>query len=286
MKEFYTIGELARLFSLNPDTLRHYEDKGILSPARHENRYRMYGIQDICTLNVVRALREVGMSLEEIRAYLSGRTVARTVALMDQEDALLQSRISGLEELRQEALARRERLCRYAAVQAGQLEVLAEPVRPYICLREDVILEGEIDFLLKKLEKDHQADIKILGSACMGAALNGASLATGVYHHYDAVFFLTEPGRRWDAVLPAGRYARWYYRGPYRNFRNHYQALLAALEERDLCPAGPPLELYRIDAHDTALEAEYLTEIQVPIAGDKGNCHRAARDGAPRGAQA
>ena len=266
MKECYTIGELARLFSLNPDTLRHYEDKGILRPVRRENRYRIYGIQDICTLNVVRALREADMSLEEIRTYLEGRTVARTMDLMDREDTLLRSRIAALEALRQEALDRRARLSRYSDTRAAQLEVLEEPERPYVCLR-DVILEDEIDFLLKKLEKDHQDDIKILGSACMGAALNGASLAAGEYHHFDAVFFLTEPGRRRDAALPAGRYARWYYRGPYTGFRENYLALRAALEARALRPAGPPLQLYRIDAHDTALESEYLTEIQVPVDG-------------------
>ena len=30
-------------------------------------------------------------------------------------------------------------------------------------------------------------------------------------------------------------------------------------------PAGPPLELYRVDAHDTNREADYVTELQVPV---------------------
>lgn len=265
MKESYTIGELARLFNLNPDTLRYYEEKGILHPLRSENHYRMYGIQDICTLNVVRALRELGMPLEKIRDYLETRTVAGTLALIDREDALLRRRMAKLEELRQEALERQERLGRYSTVEAGKLEVLDEPPRPYVCLREDVIFEGEIDFLLKKLENAHPEDIRILGSACMGAALDGTSLDAGIYNHYALVFFLTAQDRRHDAVLPAGRYARWYYRGPYSNFEAHYKALLLALAEQDLRPAAPPLELYRIDAHDTSLEEEYLTEIQVLV---------------------
>ena len=47
MKEFYRIHELSGLFGLCPDTLRYYEEKGLLHPARGENRYRMYGIQDV-----------------------------------------------------------------------------------------------------------------------------------------------------------------------------------------------------------------------------------------------
>ena len=49
MKEFYQIHELAKLFDLCPDTLRYYEEKGLLHPVRGENRYRMYGIQDVCS---------------------------------------------------------------------------------------------------------------------------------------------------------------------------------------------------------------------------------------------
>ena len=54
MKQFYQIHELAKLFDLCPDTLRYYEEKGLLHPVRGENRYRMYGIQDVCTLNIIR----------------------------------------------------------------------------------------------------------------------------------------------------------------------------------------------------------------------------------------
>ena len=58
MKQFYQIHELAKLFNLCPDTLRYYEEKGLLHPVRGENRYRMYGIQDVCTLNIICAQRE------------------------------------------------------------------------------------------------------------------------------------------------------------------------------------------------------------------------------------
>lgn len=60
MKDLYKIHEIAKLFGLHPDTLRYYEEKGLLHPERGENGYRMYTIQDICTLNIIRAQRELG----------------------------------------------------------------------------------------------------------------------------------------------------------------------------------------------------------------------------------
>lgn len=95
MKQFYQIHELAKLFDLCPDTLRYYEEKGLLHPVRGENRYRMYGIQDVCTLNIIRALRELKIPTRAIRAYLERRSVGETLSLLDREEALLRRRMAG-----------------------------------------------------------------------------------------------------------------------------------------------------------------------------------------------
>ena len=61
MKEYYKITEVARLYGLCTDTLRYYEEQGLLHPHRSETGYRLYSIDDICNLNVIRALRELDM---------------------------------------------------------------------------------------------------------------------------------------------------------------------------------------------------------------------------------
>ncbi len=265
MKEYYRIHELASLFGLCPDTLRYYEERGLLHPVRGENRYRMYGIQDVITLNIIRSLRELGMNTEDIRGYLERRTVAETVDFLDREEALLAARIAELEAARREAARRRARLERYAAAEPGRVELLREEARPRVFLQENVILEGEIDFLLKKLESRHQDYIKIIGDQCMGAAVEEKSLRAGVYNHFSQVFFLTAPGLPFDDILPAGEYARLFYRGPYDRLEEHYRVLCTAVAAAGRRPDGPPLELYRIDAHDTNREEEYVTELQMKV---------------------
>ena len=42
-------------------------------------------------------------------------------------------------------------------------------------------------------------------------------------------------------------------------------AFTAGAEAAGRRPAGPPLELYRVDAHDTNLEEEYVTELQMRV---------------------
>ena len=41
MKEYYKITEVARLYGLCTDTLRYYEEQGLLHPHRSETGYRL-----------------------------------------------------------------------------------------------------------------------------------------------------------------------------------------------------------------------------------------------------
>lgn len=265
MKDLYKIHEIARLFHLHPDTLRYYEEKGLLHPVRGENNYRMYTIQDVCTLNVIRSLRELDLPTEEIRAYLERRSVEETLVFLDRQEALLEEKLALLQSARQEALQRRRRLERYRAMPEGQVTVTEEEARPYVFLQKDVILDKEVDFLLKKLEGRHQDYIKVIGSQTMGAVLDGESLKKGVCSHYSCVFFLTPPDGPRDALLPSGRYAGLLYRGQYDRLGEHLEKLLAGIRAQGLTPAAPPLELYHIDVHDTLREEEYVTELQVLV---------------------
>lgn len=265
MKNLYKIHEIAQLFRLHPDTLRYYEEKGLLRPVRAASGYRMYTIQDVCTLNVIRSLRELDLPTEDIRAYLERRSVAETLSFLDREEALLEEKLERLRTARTEARQRRARLEKYRAVREGQVIFTQECPRPYVFLQEDVILEKEVDFLLKKLEGRHQDYIKVIGTQTMGAILDQRSLEHGIYNHFSAVFFLTPPGGPCDALLPPGQYAGLFYQGSYERLEEHLHTLLAGVRAQGLSPAAPPLELYHIDTHDTNIEAEYVTELQMLV---------------------
>ncbi|OUN21628.1 MerR family transcriptional regulator [Pseudoflavonifractor sp. An85] len=72
--------------------IRFYEQKGMLHPARNQdNDYRDYSPQDIERLKLIRALRMVDMSLEDIRDVLQGTaTLEQAVAA---QEAQLQRKI-------------------------------------------------------------------------------------------------------------------------------------------------------------------------------------------------
>ena len=83
-EEALKVGELARRTGLSVRTLHHYDEIGLLSPARRTaSGHRLYGRDEIQRLQQIRSLRQLGFSLMEIRECLDGRryTLERVVDL-------------------------------------------------------------------------------------------------------------------------------------------------------------------------------------------------------------
>jgi DNA-binding transcriptional MerR regulator len=98
----YTIGDLAREFSVTLRTLRFYEDRGLLSPRR-EGTVRIYDARDRDRLSVILKGKQLGFTLTEIRAMVaedrvSGGVAANLKLSLDQ----IEDQISHLEQQKDE----------------------------------------------------------------------------------------------------------------------------------------------------------------------------------------
>jgi Cu(I)-responsive transcriptional regulator len=72
MKTQFTIGKLATATGVNIETIRYYERAGLIAPpARTDGNYRSYGEVDVIRLRFIRRTRDLGFSLEQVRALLS-----------------------------------------------------------------------------------------------------------------------------------------------------------------------------------------------------------------------
>jgi len=65
------IGELADKSTLSQRTIRHYEEVGLLKPAgRSEGGFRLYTHDDLMRLMVIRRMKPLGFSLDEMAEVL------------------------------------------------------------------------------------------------------------------------------------------------------------------------------------------------------------------------
>lgn len=90
--EGYRVGDVARMAGVTVRTLHHFEELGLLAPARGENGYRTYSRADLDRLQEVLLLREMGVGLGQIRPALSRSADERQELLAEHLSRLRQER--------------------------------------------------------------------------------------------------------------------------------------------------------------------------------------------------
>jgi MerR family transcriptional regulator/heat shock protein HspR len=98
----YVISVAAQLAGVHPQTLRIYERRGLLSPARTAGGNRRYSDADISRLRRIAELAELGMNLEGIRHVMS----------LEAEVERLRDEVEHLRRAAEEATASAERRVR------------------------------------------------------------------------------------------------------------------------------------------------------------------------------
>src|SRR4051794_39911831 len=73
----WSIGEAADRFGLETHVLRHWEDVGLLAPARDPGGRRRYGRDDVVRVAIVIRNKAAGMSLEQIQVLLDAEAAGR-----------------------------------------------------------------------------------------------------------------------------------------------------------------------------------------------------------------
>ena len=71
LKAVYVISVAAELAGMHPQTLRIYERRGLVSPARTQGGNRRYSDEDIELLRRISELTDAGLNLEGIRRVMS-----------------------------------------------------------------------------------------------------------------------------------------------------------------------------------------------------------------------
>jgi MerR family transcriptional regulator, heat shock protein HspR len=95
----YVISVAAELAGMHPQTLRIYERRGLVNPARTQGGNRRYSDADIETLQRIAELAEQGMNLEGIRRVME----------LEYENALLRDELRAARRMADHAALDAER---------------------------------------------------------------------------------------------------------------------------------------------------------------------------------
>jgi DNA-binding transcriptional MerR regulator/effector-binding domain-containing protein len=274
MKTSYSIGEFSQITGLSVKTLRFYHEKGILLPSEVDpaTGYRFYDAGKIEKARVIMRLRQMEFALEDIAVVL-GKCAddADILSYLEQQKQVLQQRIHedrdivrSLNEIIAKEKAARQLL------ENGNFVVEEKAFEP-------LLVAG---IRMKGKYSDCGKGFAQLGKA-VGRYLRGKPLCLyydGEFREDDAEFEPCFPLRKEIAAdgisvrtLPAGRCLALVHRGPYDQLGRSYAKILKQANERKMKIAVPTREVY-VKGPGMIFRgnpSSYLTEIQLPIAGEK-----------------
>lgn len=262
MKEYFKIGEISKLYHISVDTLRYYEEIGLLHPTRAESGYRFYSIHDIWQLNVIRDLREIGFNMEQIRESLTSHNTESTLRLLEQEQQMIQKRLESLQKLSLNVKKRLDTIQTAQNLSYGTITHTYFPARRCHSISEGYTKAEEMDVLIKRLINMDQNDLYIIGNNQVGTIIPLASVCDGSSITYQSVFVLDEHG---NTVIPEGTYLSIAYRGSYEKSTDYCRQLTDYAAKNHLTITGDILEFLWIDIHTTADEEEYVTQLQMRV---------------------
>ena len=267
MKDYYKIGEISKIYGIGRDSLMYYEDIGILKPFRDKNGYRMYKLSDIWRLNLIKELRSLNFPMKKIKEYLDDRNIESTKEILNKEIILIDEKIEELLSYKQNIMKRLDTINdELRNLKLYEIDLVYINKRKALELNANITKDEEFDFLIQKLQKDYENRFTILGNNNIGSSFCLDKIKKGIYNEFKSVFcFLEDEEEIYNIIFNEGYYLTLTYKGKYKNNKHYINKMFKYIEEKGYKIISDPIEIYKIDIHETEDINEFITEIQIPV---------------------
>ena len=266
--KYVPIGEFARLSGIRRKNLIFYDEIGLFSPARVDpNGYRYYSYSQFDTAVIIWSLKDIGMSLKDIRAYIETRTPEKLLGLLCAQKRTIDDEIAKLRRIRGMMDARERMTERGMAVDTSRV-ALVEAEEEALFLGDEVDrTDGEAVMNSLATFYDLCAEHDIYMGYPFGATVSRENLARRDYAVPSRYYFRIEATERGERIVPkpAGLYAVAHGHGGYWQTDGIYERLTAFIEENGLDIRGDSYEEMLLDEISTRDPEAYLCEISIPV---------------------
>lgn len=270
MKKASTISEIAEFFNVSAQTLRYYDRIGLLKPevVAPGSGYRLYRQDSFDRLYLIRELKQLGLSLEQIKSYCETRDIRGL-------EITLNHTLSGLnEEIRQLEAVRKHtedylRSIRLLESAHGQSVFEFRPIRERYGYVLDINFPPEMlrscIYMMQESFSHSPARTAEPGRVVLG--VRQAALEAGEINVYHCIgHLLKQPvSDRSVRTFPEGTYAVACHLGSYDHIFSTYRKLLRFIQENGYSVCGDSLEISVVDTAFTENPEEFVTEIQIPV---------------------
>ncbi|PEK98864.1 hypothetical protein CN601_24875 [Bacillus sp. AFS017336] len=282
MQNKLSIGEMARLRSVTVDTLRHYDKIGLLKPYHIDsnNGYRYYSIYQYEVLGTIKELRNVGLSLEEIKQFLTNRNVSKSVQLLQKSIVNIQEKIKELQDIHNTLLSRINNIEDFTnSYRNSDIVIKHFEEREYIQLDRPVSWDDKenLYFGFLDLESRIGGTIPVLASNKFGDFINkeyfdeisqSTDFSNNLSGYQSQLFILVQDDEvnQPTQKLEKGLYVCSYYGGLVREkMLTQLKKILHYCDTKGYVINGDAVRIMQVDVSLTDQSDEAYYEIQIPI---------------------
>ena len=151
-----TIGQFAALHEINKKTLMWYDETGLFRPAVvKENGYRYYTYYQSSTLETILMLRELGVSVSEIKEFMEKRSAEKLENLLGEKMAELDRNILHLKEIRKVLVRQRKDLTDLINIDLSEIKIInkEEQYLAIVDTTKDMPIEEEVELQIAEIKK-------------------------------------------------------------------------------------------------------------------------------------
>lgn len=272
MKERLTIGELAKLRKVTIETLRHYDRIDLFKPHQVDKKtgYRYYSIFQSELLGTIIELRQIGMSMEEIKGFINNRNKLKSLQLLKVKHSEIQARIEELVEIEENLKDKIQHVEEMASGERDTDIFIREiGVRRLVTLDHHPKNQMELLYSILELEDILKERTPLLATNRLGGLIPKEELRNRTTNTSSILFVTakdkTSVDQNYLRIIPAGTFACIMYDGQYSD-RDHYlDRLYQFFDVNGYEIAGDAVQLVQIDITITDYPNEVTYEIQVPI---------------------
>lgn len=268
MKDAFLIGELAKLFNISTDTLRHYDKIDLLKPnCDAVNKYRFYSVRSFFKLSRILFFKNLDISLLDIKKYMNNKNTNNLMTLLKNKEEEIDIKINKLVNLKNKINTKLELLGNIKH-ELNIVKIKRLPQRIGVVLD---ISDSKNEYELTESVKKNEKYLKLSSWLIEGqiyTSLSRENMTSGNFNKfkYFIEILSTENIVELDLItIPENEFAYVVFLGPYKYIENHYTVLIEWIEKNGYEILGDSIEKNIVDYDFSDSENEYVSEIQIPI---------------------
>lgn len=272
MKEKLSIGEFAKLRNITTETLRYYDRINLLKPIKVDPKtgYRYYSILQYEELGTIKELRQLGMSIDEIKKYFNDRNLKQSVDILKYKHEELKNKIKELQQLDKnitEKINHLENISKISNLEDIVIKEIKE--RKIITFDKSLNNEIELSYECLQLENSLKEIAPIVGSNRYGTIRKEENIKFNKHTKSIVMFIFIKDKENINEIyikkIPKGTYACMYYKGNVWNIDFNLKKIIEYIEKKNYRVCGDIIQIIQIDVSVTDQSEEELFEIQIPI---------------------